>query len=154
MQKKSMQRVYVFSEETPLEDHYTAEIFVVRCFDDRFWKTFKHFLRSQGFEHLDPESPAGGAKVFASPEKESDRDFMLRELEKSIWLHHTKKVWLFTHSDCGAYGGLSRFGGDGDKEFQFHFLEHEKARKIVEDRFPDTPVETFFIDRHGIIKIS
>lgn len=149
-----MERVYIFSKDTDLEEHYAAEIFAVRCFDDRFWKAFKHFLRSRGFSHIDPESCAGGAKVLASPEKEGDRDFMLRELEKSIRLHGTKKVWLFTHSDCGAYGGLSKFGGDEEKEFQFYVSEHKKARKIVEDRFPNLSVETFFIDKHGIVKTS
>jgi hypothetical protein len=154
MRKQNMERVYVFSEDVSLEDHYTAQVFVVRCFDDRFWKVFKHFMRAQGFEHLDPESVAGGAKVFASPEKDGDRDFLLRELEKSIRLHHTKKVWLFTHSDCGAYGGLAEFEGDEEKEFKFHVAEHEKARRVIKNRFSDIPIETFFIDMHGIIKTA
>lgn len=149
-----MERVYVFEKKSSLEDHYTAEVFAIRCFDDRFWKTFKHFMRSQGFAHIDAESCAGGAKVLASPEKEGDRDFMLRELEKSIRLHGTTKVWLFTHSDCGAYGGLSRFGGDEEKEFAFHLREHAKAKEEIRGRFPYLEVSTFFIDKEGVVKTS
>lgn len=147
-----MNRNYIFPYETSL-DHYTAEAFVVRCFDDRFWKAFKHFLKSQGIKHIDPESVAGGTKIFSSPEKETDRDFMLRELEKSIRLHHTKKVVLFTHHDCGAYGGFSRFDNDREKELTFHASEHKKAREILRERFPDLAVENYFIDDKGALRI-
>ncbi len=144
---------YVFEWSTPLE-HYTAEAFVVRCFDDRFWKAYKNFLKSLGFAHIDPESVAGGAKIFPSPEKENDRDFMLRELEKSIRLHHTKKAMLFTHHDCGAYGGFGRFESDREKELEFHVTEHRKAREVIAERFPNLAMESYFIDDGGVIKIS
>lgn len=147
-----MKYVYSYPEKSSLA-HYTADVFVVRCFDNRFWKTFKHFMKNLGFRDLDPESVAGGAKIFASPEKEGDRDFMLRELEKSIKLHHTKRVMLFTHQECGAYGGKERFK-NLDKEFEFHTEEHKKAKKVILDRFPELRVESYFINEDGIIKIE
>lgn len=148
-----MKRVYLVNHQSVL-DHYTAEAFTLRCFDDRFWKVFKHFLKKMGIQHIDPESVAGGAKVLASPEKESDRDFMLRELEKSIKLHGTIRVMLFTHHDCGAYGGFSRFNNDPQAEFDLHTEEHKKARDVVQARFPDLAVESYFLDAVGIVKIS
>lgn len=147
-----MNRAYVFQYKTPL-DHYTAEAFVTRCFDDRFWRAFKNFLKTRGTKHIDPESVAGGAKIFSSPEKESDRDFMLRELEKSIRLHHTQKVMLFTHHDCGAYGGFGRFENNREKELEFHTREHQKARDIIRERFPDLAIECYFIDDRGVSQI-
>ncbi len=144
---------YVFKFETK-PDHYGADAFAVRCFDNRFWKTFKRFIKHLQLDHIDTESVAGGAKVFASPEKESDRGFMLRELEKSIKLHHTTRVFLFTHQDCGAYGGSSRFAGNKKEEFAFHEAEHNKARKVIAKKFPDMPVDSYFIDLGGVIKIS
>lgn len=146
-----MEKNYIFSYETDMS-HYTAQAFVVRCFDDRFREVFGKFRIAQGIEHLDPESVAGGGKIFSSPEKENDRDFMFRELEKSIRLHHTEKIMLFTHEDCGAYGGNSRFANDPEAEFQFHISEHEKARDALKSRFPDIPIETYYMDQHGIIK--
>lgn len=143
---------YVFRYTTPLE-HYTADVFALRCFDNRFWKTFKRFLKSLGLGHIDPESVAGGAKIFSSPEKEGDRDFMLRELEKSVRLHHAKRVMLYTHHDCGAYGGFARFG-DHEKEFQFHLEEHKNARAVIESNFPNLAVETYFIDEQGVRKTA
>lgn len=146
-----MRRDYLFGQESNLE-HYTAEAFTLRCFDDRFWKAFKNFLKAQGLVRIDPASVAGGAKVLASPEKEGDRDFMLRELEKSIRLHHAEKVMLFTHYDCGAYGGIARFGGDEEEQLALHKEELEKAKATVLEKFPNIAVETYFIDKEGIIR--
>ena len=145
-----MEKNYVFYHKTDLA-RYTADAFTVRCDDDRFWKAFKYFMRSLGVKHLDPKSPAGGAKVFSSPEKESDRDFFLRELEKSMKLHAVSKVMLFTHHDCDAYGGFKAFDEDPEKEYESHAAEHKKAQGIIKEMFPDLHVETYFIDEKGII---
>lgn len=148
-----MNRKYVFAHPISAK-HYTAEVFALRCFDNRFWKTFKCFMKNLGLGDIDPVSPAGGAKVLASPEKKGDRDYMLREIGKSVRLHHPPKVMLFTHSDCGAYGGLKQFNGDEDEEFKFHSNELRKARKVVKIHFPDLKIETYFIDKRGVIRIS
>lgn len=142
---------YVFRISTNLE-HYTAEAFTLRCFDDRYWKAFKAFLKSQGICRIDPESVAGGAKALASPEKEGDCDFLLREIQKSIALHHTPKIMIFTHQDCGAYGGASRFENDEEQEFAFHCVEHARARKALALRFPNLAVESYFINAQGVIR--
>ena len=146
-----MNHEYIFASPTSL-DHYTADAFVVRCFDNRFWSVFHKFIKAQNLNHIDLESVAGGAKIFSSPEQEGDRDFMLRELEKSIKLHHTKKVMLFTHHDCGAYGGFGKFENDKEKELVFHQEEHHKAVLAIHEKFPDMPVEAYFIDGQGIVK--
>lgn len=148
-----MEKTYVFLHDVPLE-HYHADAFVVRCFDNRFWKSFKKFIKELGLNNIDVESVAGGAKIFSSPEKEGDRDFMARELEKSIQLHKTPRVMLFTHHDCGAYGGFARFERYGGREFEFHVSEHTKAVEFIRSNFPDILIDTYFIDRKGIIKTS
>ena len=104
-----------------------------------------------GFGDIDPASVAGGAKILSHPEKRGDRNFILRELKKSIKLHGTKKVMLFTHQDCGAYGGLTKFGGDEEKEFIFHVNEHRKAYAVIKKYFPKLKIDTYFIDTEGIM---
>ena len=148
---ENMEKKYAFVQATPLR-HYTAGAFIVRCFDDRFRPVFEKFIKTRGLKRADLESIAGGAKIFASPERKSDREFMIRELEKSIRLHHAKRVILFTHYDCGAYGGLARFSGDEEKQFAFHAAEHKKAKGTVKARFPNVKVEGYFMDRGGIVK--
>lgn len=148
-----MTQKYIFIHATRLTHHH-AQAFVVRCFDDRFRAVFEKFLKAQKITHADFESVAGGAKIFSSPEKAGDRDFMLRELEKSIRLHHTKRVMLFTHDDCGAYRGRARFGDDEKKQFAYHEGEHKKAKAVVRTKFPKLKIETYFIDSRGIVKTS
>mgnify|MGYP003394546182 FL=1 len=147
-----MNREYIFTSPTSL-DHYIADAFVVRCFDNRFWSVFHKFIKAQNLKQVDLESVAGGAKILSSPEQEGDRDFMLRELEKSIKLHHTKKVILFTHHDCGAYGGFRRFENNEQKELAFHQEEHRKAVAAIRERFPSLSVETYFFDENGVLKV-
>lgn len=148
-----MRQKHIFIHATPLA-HYTAQAFIVRCFDDRFRTAFEKFLKTQKITRADLESVAGGTKIFASPERKSDRDFMFRELEKSIRFHHAKRVMLFTHYDCGAYGGLARFRGDEKKQFTHHAREHTRARAAVRKNFPSLRVETYFMDKNSIIKTS
>lgn len=141
----------MFNYDTGL-DHYTADAFVVRCFDDRFRPAVEAFLKERGVTRYDLESVAGGGKIFSSPEDEGDREFMFRELEKSIRLHKTNRVILFAHHECGAYGGLVAFGDDRDREFLHHQEEHAAARALVSARFPSLAVETYFIDEKGVVK--
>lgn len=149
--QKPMSRKYEFLHPTGRR-HYSADAFAVRCVDNRFWKTFGGFIRFRGYEDIDPKSPAGGAKVFSSPGHRNVREHYLQEIALSRKLHRIKRIMLFTHHDCGAYGGIQRFGGNEDKEFAFHIKEHEKARRVVRARFPKLPVETYFMDRKGVIR--
>lgn len=145
-------RKYVFRFKAPTRDHYTA-VFTIRCVDDRFRKTFNAFIEHLSISHIDPKSPAGGAKVFASPDRRSIREHYFHEIRKSIDLHRVKQVLLFTHSDCGAYGGLARFKGSEEIEFAFHLRELRKAKQIVKTKFPRLKVETYFINWEGIVKV-
>ena len=70
--------------------------------------------RGGGETHLGRATKAG-----ASPE-------IADELANLIPLHKTNRCLLFTHHDCGAYGGFQRFRRDALKEFEFHQAEHQK----------------------------
>ena len=144
---------HIYIEESAL-DHYSADAFLVRCVDNRFWKVAKHFIKDLGFKHIDPKTPAGGAKVFSSPFHESDREHYLRELAVSVRLQHVTRVMLFSHHDCGAYGGFANFNNDRDVEIEHHRAEHLKGAETIKEHFPELAVETYFIDDKGIIKTS
>lgn len=148
-----LNQTYVLEHTSPL-GHYTAQALIIRCFDDRFYYAVKNFLKQQEISVLDHISVAGGAKALASPEEPQDRDYMLREIDKSVRLHGTARVMLFTHYDCGAYGGLAQFGGDEEKQFAFHADELRKAAAAVRERFGRLAVETYFIDKEGVIRVK
>lgn len=147
-----MQKEYVFEEDSSLA-HYKADAYVVRCTDNRFWSIFKHFIKHLGFGDIDTASPPGGAKVFASPGKEEDREVALEKIRLLMPVHHIRRVILFTHTDCAAYGGLSRFDSNEEKEFEFHSSELKKAAGVIRERFPELAVETYFIDHKGVVKV-
>src|SRR5450756_1283979 len=106
----------VFHFDAPREK-YHCDAAIIWCFDNRFELGFRKFLKRIGVSNSDPIKIAGGAKCLASPDLESEREFVLQQIRKSIRLHATRRVILILHSDIGAYGGMDGvFGGDSTAE--------------------------------------
>jgi carbonic anhydrase len=132
-------------------DKYQCDAAIVWCFDNRFELGFQKFLKRIGVMHCDPIKVAGGAKNLASPEQESDRQFVLDQIRKSMRLHGTQRAILMVHSDCGAYGGLAHaFGGDTRAEAAHHKVELQKAAACAEQAIPGLEVDTYFVDFEGV----
>jgi carbonic anhydrase len=147
-----MKRVLHFQSE-PTEYHCDA--LVVACFDHRFDRVLRKFLRRIHIHNPDAVIVAGGAKSLASPEHETDREFILAQVAKSIRLHGTARVILMLHSDCGAYGGLHKaFNGDEEKEVIHHRDELRKAYEFLLDVYPNIQVECYFVDFKGVWRLE
>ena len=143
-----MQKVFHF--DSP-RDKYHCDAAIVWCFDNRFQLGFSKFLKRRGIVNSDPIKIAGGAKSLASPERETDREFVVEQIRKSTRLHGTKRVILMLHSDCGAYGGLDGgFGGDAKAEAEHHHLELRCAAEKLQDAVPNIEVEGYFVDFEGV----
>jgi hypothetical protein len=140
----------VFHFDAPREK-YHCDAAVVWCFDNRFHLGFSKFLKRRGVSNSDPIKIAGGAKCLASPETETEREFVLEQIRKSIRLHGTKLVILMVHSDCGAYGGLvGGFGGNAQVEAQHHEEELHRAVECLQKAIPGVDVQAYFVDFEGI----
>ena len=140
----------VFHFDAP-RDKYQCDAAILWCFDNRFELGFRKFLKRIGINYSDPIKIAGGAKCMASPDHESDRDFVLEQIRKSMKLHGTKRVILMLHSDCGAYGGLAGgFGGDAEVEFEHHQQELQRAAANLRAAIPGVEVQGYFVDFDGI----
>lgn len=139
----------VFHFDAPREK-YQCDAAVVGCFDNRFDLGFRKFLKRMGIVNIDPIKVAGGAKSLASPEHESDREFILEQVRKSVRLHRPAKAILMLHSDCGAYGGLGRFGHDRAAESEHHTAELNRAAQVLQAAIPGLEVETYFVDFEGV----
>jgi hypothetical protein len=111
---------------------------------------FRKFLKRIGVAHSDPIKIAGGAKCLASPELETDRNFVLEQIRTSMRLHNTKRVILMLHSDCGAYGGLPAFGGNAETEAKHHQRELARAAANLLGAIPGVEVQGYFVDFEGI----
>lgn len=140
----------VFHFDSP-RTKYHCDAAVVWCFDNRFDLGFRKFLKRCGIKNPDPIKVAGGAKLLASPEQESDREFLLDQIRTSIRLHGTRHVILMTHSDCGAYGGLEQaFGGDAAAERIHLKRELGAAANIVSQNIADVGVSMYYVDFEGV----
>jgi hypothetical protein len=143
-----MQKVFHFNAP---REKYHCDAAIIWCFDNRFELEFRKFLKRIGVINSDPIKIAGGAKCLASPELETDREFVLEQIRKSMRLHGTKRVVLMLHSDCGAYGGLAGgFGGDARAEAEHHRAELQRAAANLAKAIPGVQVQGYFVDFEGI----
>lgn len=132
--------------------HTKSISLVVSCIDYRFWPQALPLLE-QKYGEFDLIEIAGSSKNLTSPIEEEDRTSLLENIGISINLHKPKKLILTNHIDCGAYGGSKNFKSLKD-EILFHRQELIKARSIINEKFPDLPVETeLFIMEDDIVKI-
>ncbi|MGA2980751.1 MAG: carbonic anhydrase [Terriglobales bacterium] len=140
----------VFHFDAP-RGKYQCDAAILWCFDNRFDLGFHKFLKKIGVIHSDPIKIAGGAKCLASPDHESDREFVLEQIRKSMRLHGTKRVILMVHSDCGAYGGLANgFHGDAKSEALHHQQELQRAAANLSNAIPGLEIQGYFVDFEGI----
>jgi len=140
----------VFHFDSPRE-RYSCDAAILWCFDNRFELGFHKFLNRIGVVYSDPIKVAGGAKSLASPELETDREFVLEQICKSMRLHDTKRVNLMVHSDCGAYGGLAgAFGGDVQAEAAHHQRELALAAANLAEAIPGLEIQAYFVDFESI----
>ena len=140
----------VFHFDSPREK-YQCDAVILWCFDNRFELAFRKFLSRIGVVHSDPVKIAGGAKSLASPEHETDRDFVLDQIRKSMRLHGTKRAILMLHSDCGAYNGLAAgFGGDPRAEAENHPRELRRAAANLRHAIPGIARSAYFVDFEGV----
>lgn len=142
-----MQKIMHF--DSPREN-YRADAAVVWCFDTRFEALLRKLLRRLGVTHADIIRVAGGAKPLASPEQESEREFVLEQFRRSMRLHGTRRVLLMVHSDCGGYGGLGAFQGDEQAEVRHHLAELQRAAACIRQRIPELTVEGCFVNFEGV----
>lgn len=144
----------VFHFDAP-RDKYRCDAAILWCFDNRFDLGFAKFLKRIGVAHSDPIKIAGGAKSLASPERDSDREFVLDQIRKSIRLHDTSRVILMLHSDCGAYGGLDgAFKGDTRAEAAHHDDELQRAAATLDRAIPGLEILAYFVDFEGIWEVE
>jgi hypothetical protein len=146
-----MKKVFHFDAS---REPYVCDAAVVWCFDHRFQLGFGKFLKRIGVVNPDPIRIAGGAKGLASPERESDREFVLEQIRKSMQLHGTRLVILKLHSDCGAYGGLAAFGGDPRAEAEHHQEELRRAAQFLRDAIPGIELRGYFVDFDGVWEVE
>jgi len=131
---------------------HSCEAVVLCCIDFRFWKETIEFIKSElGIKSFDFPSLPGAAKAI---NESKDTEFVFGCISVPIELHHTQKVVIINHQDCGAYGGSAKFNGDEKAEQEFHEKELQKAKNKILENFPDKEIILIYAklidDKEGI----
>jgi hypothetical protein len=142
-----------FHFDSPRE-RYECDAAIVWCFDNRFEVVLRKLVKHLALNYYDPIRIAGGTKCLASPDQESDREFVLDQIRISRRLHQTKTVILMLHSDCGAYGGLASFENDAQREAENHRQELNRAAALIKARIPELEVKAYFVDFEGVWQVD
>lgn len=115
---------------------------IVNCMDFRLVKTLQDWAKKQGLEgDFDLVSLGGSAMNIVDVVR---RDFMFKQLEISVGLHHAKRVILINHQDCGAYGGSEAFES-AEAEKAKHEEDLKRSKELVLTKFPDVKVELYYM---------
>lgn len=120
--------------------HSSLSNLVVHCADGRLMTDIYEWLQNKDVVgHCDELSFAGGCKDLVSPQKESDRDYFLRQIGKLRELHGTQRIFLMNHTDCGAYGGKNAFENE-THEIKKHVSDLHEAALLIVNQWPDMEV--------------
>lgn len=114
---------------------------LIRCIDFRLAKSIKNYLEANNLlGDCDVLSVAGAIKSLISPNNPGDKDFILGQIDISVSLHQIKEVILVNHTDCGAYGGSSKFTFKKE-EREFHVKEMQAAKEIILEKYPTLKIK-------------
>ena len=150
--EKTQMTEIVFPFSSPKE-HYKADACIVWCFDNRFWELLNAFIKERQFRNFDPVIVAGGAKTLGTIV--DGKLYLPDQIRTSITLHKTPRIILMTHSDCGAFGGLSAFGNDPEREFAEHSKILTEAAAYVKQQLGEgLEVEAHFADFDGLRRVN
>ena len=106
---------------------HTCKDLLVNCKDFRIQKKMMECLLENNLTgDCDHVSPAGGIKNI---------DYVLAEIESSLYLHAITEVIISNHTDCGAYESAGPFSSF-EEECNFHIEEMKKARDLILAKFP------------------
>ena len=114
---------------------------IIHCIDFRLGIPIKEFMEEERLlGDCDIFSAAGGVKSLLSPKNDSDRDFILDQINIAINLHSVSEIIFLNHTDCGAYKESIEFSSFG-KECKFHEDEMRKAKEIILKKYPQLKVK-------------
>jgi len=133
-----MQKLFHF--DCPPE-HYQADACVISCYDFRFEAQLRKFLRRRGVAAYDQVKIPGSVKAIAQPDRDTDRDFVVDMVRISMRLHGARRLMLFGHRECGAYGGAPP---------ESVIADVAKAAEYFASLEPTLKVEMYFCDFDGV----
>ena len=126
---------------------------LVYCMDFRLHESLANFFAEQKLDGdgADVIRVGGAIKSLAQPKEVRDREFFLEQLNVAYELHGVRQFYLINHEDCGAYGLEDVI--DSPEELATHREDLRVAKALIQDRFPDTEILTYFMKLSGTAEV-
>jgi len=100
---------------------------VIGCMDFRLRAARAAFMASQSVVDYDNFVAPGSCQEMIEADGR-DRTFLAFKV--ALGLHSAETVWLFQHTDCGAYGGSVKFDSL-EEEINFQKNQLKKAKEVM-----------------------
>ncbi len=126
---------------------------LVYCMDFRLHESLANFFAEQKLDGdgADIIRVGGAIKSLSRPKEARDREFLLEQLNVAYALHGVRQFYLINHEDCGAYGLEDVI--DSPEELATHREDLRVAKALIQNRFPDTEILTYFMKLSGTAEV-
>jgi hypothetical protein len=115
---------------------------VVRCMDGRINTDLNAFLKENRIpENHDLISLPGGCQDLTDPK--SVPSLALKNV--SVEGHAIEHILLVQHTDCAAYGGRAKCGGNEARDLVFQRQELRVAMRTIRARHPELQIRALLI---------
>ena len=111
-------------------EQYRSEATIIWCSDARFALSFQVFQEKMGWKNFDLLKIDGGARDLGTLGSETEREYVLGQIGKSLKLHHSPEIFLMVHYNCGAFNHEQM--DPSDEEDRFFTAELNQAKNNVE----------------------
>lgn len=129
---------------------HKSKAFLVTCMDFRFIPDTMTIMKEKGYEmNHDMFVLAGVSLGFLQNEYPEWGKSLIEHVEVSKKLHHIEQVILMDHMDCGAYKTFLPEIKGTEEEHKAHIENLAKAKKQIEEKFPDIKVLTWILHLDG-----
>lgn len=133
------------------QNGHQAEATFLKCIDWRYFDVglgaLTHGLGVRTYDIIARPSPV---KTLAYSGDDADalarQNHLLADVELSIRLHHTSRIVLFGHWDCGAYGGSQSFADEAEEQARYE-ADLATAGELLRSRFPGKLVTLVYSKR-------
>lgn len=133
----------------------TAEVLLLTCMDYRLIDDTERYMSGRGLRDKYDHIILAGASLGALTDKYPAWNKTFWEhLDVAIQLHHTHKVIVIDHRDCGAYKVVlgEDFSKNRAKETVVHAEKLQELRKQISKKYSKLEVELLLMDLEGKVE--
>jgi len=148
-----MTQTIIKAEHTSI---HNVQACILGCQDPRFQQARGTFLKEQyrlGYGDYDPLIAPGAGKWIL----DGNGEVLLFGVEVAVGLHSGETVYVFHHTDCGAYGGHKNFDSiEAEVSFQKEQLQEvkDKILNYLEEKNQATPEVVLVLEHIGEKEIT